>query len=68
MCLHSCDAIYAITMKADRQESIKSDDFTLHNIEVLLLPININSAGKSCETDIVLTEKLLLVLFSQACV
>lgn len=41
-----CDAIYMLTIKENCQESIKSDDFMLHNIEVLLFPININSVKK----------------------
>lgn len=44
--LYSCDAIYMLTIKENCQESIKSDDFMLHNIEVLLFPININSVKK----------------------
>lgn len=62
-CLYSFDAVFAITIQADCRESIKSDYIMLHNIEVFLFPININSAEKNCETDIVLTEKLLWVLF-----
>lgn len=44
--LYSYDAIYTLTIEENRQESIKSDDFMLHNIEVLLFPININSVKK----------------------
>lgn len=44
--LYSCDAICMPTIKENCRESIKSDDFMLHNIEVLLFPININSVKK----------------------
>lgn len=44
--LYSCDAIYTLPIKENCRESIKSDDFMLHNIEVLLFPININSVKK----------------------